>query len=227
MAIGAAIPVACDSETPRRGDRTSERILDAAEELFAENGFSGTRLRDVAERVGIRIPSLYNHFASKEALYAEVLARGIGPLLETLSGFVAEGPANGRDPFPMVEQVFSMLAARPHLPRLIQHEALSGGERLTPALRDWMKPILAHAQDLIESHPSARRWTTEQIPLLVLALYNMVIGYFTVAPLYRALHGTDLLSRGWIEQQTRLLGELVAILFPVNLPQEQNPRARS
>ncbi len=41
---------------------TSDRILDAAEDIFAEKGYSATSLGDVADRVGIRSPSLYNHF---------------------------------------------------------------------------------------------------------------------------------------------------------------------
>ena len=60
----------------RRGEATAERILDEAEALFAERGFAGATLRDVATRVGIRNPSLYNHFPSKECLYVAVLERG-------------------------------------------------------------------------------------------------------------------------------------------------------
>ena len=66
----------------RGGDVTAARILDAAEELFAERGYAGTTLRDVAGRVGVRNPSIYNHFAGKEALYQAVLERVVGPVLE-------------------------------------------------------------------------------------------------------------------------------------------------
>ena len=46
----------------RKGQKTAERILDAAENLFADRGYAGTTMRDVSAAVGLRTPSLYNHF---------------------------------------------------------------------------------------------------------------------------------------------------------------------
>ena len=80
----------------RKGELTAERILDAAEAHFAERGYEGTTLRDVASAVGIRNPSLYNHFGSKEQLYAAVLERGIRPVLEMLAAEV-EGSRTDSD----------------------------------------------------------------------------------------------------------------------------------
>ena len=44
---------------------TAERILDAAEAVFAERGFDAASLGDVADRVGIRPQAIYNHFSGK------------------------------------------------------------------------------------------------------------------------------------------------------------------
>jgi AcrR family transcriptional regulator len=56
--------------------RTRRRILDAAAEVFSEQGY-GARLSDIAERAGMKTGSLYYHFDSREDLVGEVLRLGI------------------------------------------------------------------------------------------------------------------------------------------------------
>ena len=46
--------------------QTKEKILNAALSLFAENGYDGTSVEQIAELVGIKAPSLYKHFKGKE-----------------------------------------------------------------------------------------------------------------------------------------------------------------
>jgi AcrR family transcriptional regulator len=206
----------------RKGELTAGRILDAAEALFAERGYAGTSLRDVAERVGLRIPSLYNHFASKDALYAAVLARGFGPVLELLGEFAGQSAAE-RDDRALITRVMAVLRRHPHLPRLIQHETLAGGERLTPMLREWIAPVFGRAGEVAESTPGASRWRPEDRPLLVIAVYNVLVGYFTFAPLYRQIEGVDLLAEPSFERQTRLLGEIVTALFSGSRSTDSDP----
>jgi AcrR family transcriptional regulator len=208
----AAVPLA-PRERTRRGERTAERILDAAEALFAERGFAGTTLRDVAAAVGIRNPSLYNHFAGKDELYAAVLERGIRPVIEALAAFVATEDREERRRV-LLERLMALLARRPKLLRLIQFETLTGGTRLTPALRDWIGMALERASTIVAEDPGTPPWSQEQIPLLVLALYHAVVGYFTIAPLYQDLTGADLLADESLSRQTAFLDELSRRLLP-------------
>src|SRR5262249_9529534 len=54
-------------------EATKTRLLAAASELFAEKGFHGTKVRDIAERAGVNVAAGNYHYGSKKDLYLEVL----------------------------------------------------------------------------------------------------------------------------------------------------------
>jgi len=57
-----------------RGERTRLTILEAAQELFLQNGYQGTSMRQIAERAGgIAVGGIYNHFGSKEELFRQLI----------------------------------------------------------------------------------------------------------------------------------------------------------
>jgi AcrR family transcriptional regulator len=205
------------SERPRpitlKGLRTRERIIDAAEALFAERGYEGTTLRDVARAAGLQNPSLYNHFSSKDSLYVAVLERGIGPLLTRVQELVASGEDAAAAGAALIETVMRVLSERPAIARLVQHETLGGGQRITPMLREFVAPLFAHGTELALARSHEAGWQPEDVPLLVLVLYHAVIGFFSLAPLYRDLSGVDLLDEALRSRQARLLIELTERIF--------------
>ncbi|MGE0863256.1 MAG: TetR/AcrR family transcriptional regulator [Vicinamibacterales bacterium] len=73
------------------GQRTRQAILDAALDLFAEKGFFGTSLRDVAAAVGVRESALYNYFTSKDALFEALILADQHTKIEQLAA-TADGP---------------------------------------------------------------------------------------------------------------------------------------
>jgi AcrR family transcriptional regulator len=73
------------------GQRTRQAILDAALDLFAEKGFFGTSLRDVATAVGVRESALYNYFPGKDALFEAILSAQQDSRVEQLAP-LADGP---------------------------------------------------------------------------------------------------------------------------------------
>jgi AcrR family transcriptional regulator len=63
------------SDVSAQPNPTAERILDAATREFAEKGIAGTGMRALAGAAGVSVPTLYNHFESKERIVAAVFAR--------------------------------------------------------------------------------------------------------------------------------------------------------
>ena len=62
---------------------TRARILEVAARLFAERGYAGTSVRDIAAELGVANPSLYYHFKSKEDILTELLAEPLGRVART------------------------------------------------------------------------------------------------------------------------------------------------
>lgn len=75
-----------------RANQKRAMILDAARQVFAEEGLEGASLRSIAERAGYTPAALYFHFASREALYAEVLEDS----LKALGAAVAKAGAGAQ-----------------------------------------------------------------------------------------------------------------------------------
>lgn len=74
------------------GQRTRQAILDAALQLFADKGYFGTSLRDVATAVGVRESALYNYFKSKEALFDALILAHEHTKNERLASLADDGP---------------------------------------------------------------------------------------------------------------------------------------
>lgn len=211
----------------RSGANTADRILDAAEANFARHGYAGTSLRQVASAVGIQIPSLYNHFASKEALYAAVLGRGMAPILELLSPDTAGDEDHAYpDPAETIDGVMALLSQRPNLARLVQYELLAGGEHLAPLLSGWLKPALGRSLELLQKNPAARRWSPEELPYLLLAFFNIVVGHFTMGELAKSVTGKSALSQPALQLGKRLYGQIAASVLrdPDTAAQIQRPK---
>jgi len=76
------------------GDEPLDRyqvILNAAAELFSEQGYDRSSIRDIARKVGLLPGSVYHHFASKEELYLAVHREGFHEVMEAVKAAIAEG----------------------------------------------------------------------------------------------------------------------------------------
>jgi AcrR family transcriptional regulator len=90
---------------------TKQKILDAAEQLIAEQGYAGTSLRQIIASAGVNLAAIHYHFGSKDDLLHELLLRKAGPVnekrIELLDRYAAE---NGGVPLP-IERVLDAFFA--------------------------------------------------------------------------------------------------------------------
>lgn len=90
---------------------TVERILDAAEQLFAEKGFAETSLRLITSRAGVNLAAVNYHFGSKKALIQAVFSRFLGPFCASLEKELDRRQAKA-DYKATLEELLEMLVAQ-------------------------------------------------------------------------------------------------------------------
>lgn len=190
-------------KTPQtKGERTRARIMDAAEELFARQGFQATTLREIAEAASLREPGLYNHFAGKDALYEAVLDRSLQPLETLITAHHADAftPAAA---MAMVGELLRLLARHPPMSALFYQAIQSfSGDNAASAAAQRILRLFTKGRGL---NRQVMPGDEDTIVLQGIALFNLCCGYFLAQPLMRELAGIDALAPTTLDAQQRVM----------------------
>jgi TetR/AcrR family transcriptional regulator len=135
-----SVNMGTESTRCRDPEGTRRAVLDAAERLFAERGFAGTSVRDLAAASGVSHPLIQHHFGTKEELYAAVLRRCAEEYAARFPDVVGvtDRPVDLRTE---MTRIFTCLRQNGPLLRMIgwarlegRQELVTGGEELRQAL---------------------------------------------------------------------------------------------
>ena len=160
---------------------TRTTILRVATKLFADKGFEGVSMRNIADEVHLSAPALYNHFKDKQSLYITAIAETFENKSEQYTeALEAEGAPLERL-HNIVELYTQLLHEDPDFHRLIQRELLDGDEKrlqylanevFTPAFK-CMKHLL------IEIQPEC------DAGMLMIFITGMIHKHFELKPLFK------------------------------------------
>ena len=172
-----------EDPTPSRGQRTRRAILDASYALFVKQGFAATSMRDIAMRSHVALGGIYNHFSSKEAIFATII-EGRHPLLEilpmlgavegeTLESFVRNAART------LVEQ----LGHHPDFLNLMLIEIVEFKARHLPVLFEKFVPLVGPLSKRITSARGSLRKIPG--PALARAFLGMFFSYYITETMLR------------------------------------------
>ena len=192
------------------GDGSSTRgaILVEAKHCFAQNGYDGTSLNDIAAGVGIRRASLLHHFPSKEAIYQAVCERAVADWAECIDEAV-RGPVG--EGWNYVDQVLTAavrwFAQNPDFVRLVRHESLAAADRpgfdLGVAVRPWFERAVNH----FDREMGAGRFRKHDPEQLLISGYGAVLNYFSDVHFLESLLGRDPMTDEAIEARIEAVRE--------------------
>ncbi|HMN81211.1 MAG TPA: TetR family transcriptional regulator [Burkholderiaceae bacterium] len=177
------------TEGRARGDETRQRLLDAAEKLFAHGGVRGVSLRDIVKTASVNLAAVSYHFDSKENLFVQVFVRASEQFGKHLTEALERIPPHGAPD--RLEQIIEAFLGT----GLRMGEATEGSISTFIGLRNWLvaedpalaAALLAQTQDSVgHAYIDA---LLEELPGL--SRYDMVWRFHTLlaAMVYTVAHG--------------------------------------
>jgi AcrR family transcriptional regulator len=149
-----------DDASPRRLPREERerQILDVAHALFAEHGYAAVTMDDVAARVGVTKPLLYNYWGNKERLYLACLERDAERLLATVRDAVAADPRPEAALETGVRSFFGFIAEDRGKFRVVFDESVPAGGEVAQGIAEYRQRITDTIAALLlaEFPPKAR-----------------------------------------------------------------------
>lgn len=114
--------------------RTADRLLDAAEAVFAEHGYVGASTREMARRAGVPFGAVHYHWGSKQDLWRGVFERLGARARDTIVRQLRPGRTAGETVDNMVDAFFELLLRHRDTTRLLHRMTLEPPERHLPAI---------------------------------------------------------------------------------------------
>ena len=163
------------------GRGTRDAIRAVAARFFADQGYHGTRLHEIAEYVGIQKASIFHYFASKEELFRAVLEEGHGQTEAIIRrALAAEGGwlerARG-----LLEAYVDLVSAHPEQAKILLRHSLGDAPDGYDGRSDSDR-LLSLVTTFIADGQQAGAFAPVDGPTLVLGIVGMVAFFFTSAP---------------------------------------------
>lgn len=130
---------------PKRRKLRKEEIVAEATRLFAERGYEGASMGDLAERVGLRKASLFHHFPSKDVLYGTVLTQLIDSVQRAVFTAATSDGSFAERLDALSDALTMTLGGQPYAARLLVREVMDTGPVIRDRLGRTIQDVLAAA----------------------------------------------------------------------------------
>lgn len=155
-----------------------ERIMDAAEKLFADSGFAATSVGQIAEAAGANRALLYYYFRDKQDLYCSIVSRGITHVLGLIAD-VSGSPGGASEHLErFVQSYYALLMKRHQVARIVFREMTGTGELGIPIDKS-LREIITRTSDIIQQGLDDGEFDGIDPDLAAFSLFGMIHVFFT------------------------------------------------
>ena len=174
---------------------TRQRLLDIAEQLFAERGFYGVSIAAIASEVGFTKQGLLHYFNSKEKLYGAILQR----ISDDFQEQQTEAEQASEGPIESLKQFYAALAepteTNTRRTRLLMRELLDNNARATNAENWYLREFLERLIVMVKAIEGLQTLSDEEALIFAYQLLGAV-NYFLISPAtLSGIFGKDVMQR--------------------------------
>lgn len=192
--------------------RTREMILEGAMQEFAERGFDGARIDQIALRAGVNKNLLYHHYGNKDGLFTALLEHMYQRIRERQQDL----ELRDKDPIEAIRKlvVFTgrIWVQYPEFLRLIQSENLNGGRHVVASgkISPMYEPLLETLRELLERGRNAKQFRDDVDPVdLYISISGLTAHYISNRHTFEAIFGQTLMSPQRIRQRLEHAADMV------------------
>ncbi|OGP68856.1 MAG: hypothetical protein A2W27_00085 [Deltaproteobacteria bacterium RBG_16_44_11] len=131
-------------------NKTAEKILTAARKTFAEYGYSGTHVDEIAQRAGVNKASLYYQIGDKDTLYANVIHQVLGNIAQGIAQAVARADTPEEKLKAYILFIADAVDKNPEMPPIMMREVAGGGAHLPQVVAEDIASVLKVLLGILE-----------------------------------------------------------------------------
>jgi len=131
-------------------DESIRKILDAAMEVFAEAGYEGARVDEIARRAGVNKAMIYYRIGDKKTIYETVVHDVFGDITRRLSENIRSGSAPEEKLKTYIDNLATTMEKHPSFPRIMMREIASGWTNLSGTAVKDISGILGLVRDILD-----------------------------------------------------------------------------
>jgi TetR/AcrR family transcriptional regulator len=167
--VSILIKKVIDIEKP---GKTAEKILKAARKVFAENGYSGAHVDEIAERAGVNKATLYYQIGDKDTLYANVIHRVLGNTAQNIAAAVDKVDHPEEKLKVYINCIAANVDKNPELPSIMMREIAADGAHLPSVVVEDIVAVLTILFGILDEG-RRKRIFVEVVPFLI---HMMIVG---------------------------------------------------
>jgi len=166
-----------------KSDKTAERILVAARTVFAEKGYSGAHVDEIAGRAGVNKATIYYQIGDKDTLYTNVIHQIIGNTAQGIANAVAKADKPEEKIRAYITFIAGAVDKNPELPSIMMREIASGGATMPKLVMEDIASVLTILVGILDEGRKKGIFI-ETVPFLIhMMIMGTILFYKKASPI--------------------------------------------